>query len=152
MAAELRKKSGGRDGPFSEDKLKELNDFATKLTDTSDSKKGPHQRPDKANSNIRTLMEELNQDFETSLRNHMGGFEARFDIGMKELARELTEVVRGEVGEVKERIHERILDSVRVWHTSSKSVADASLGAELDLERDGKHHVSYVLWYISIAK
>lgn len=120
MAKELDRKGGAQKVRSNEDDVKELNDFATKLTgpDIPNPRREAQQQSNKRGSNFRSLMEELNQDFETSLANHMGVFETKIDIGMRALAQELTEVVKGEVKGVKERMHEpmyeRVTNPVRI--------------------------------------
>ncbi len=120
VARELDRKGGIKKVRSNEDDVKELNDFATKLTgrDMLNPMKEAKQRPNKWSPNFRSLMGELNQDFETSLANHMEAFNAKLEIGRKALVQELTEVVKSEVKGVKERMqepmHERVIDPVRI--------------------------------------
>lgn len=106
---------------FDEEKMKEVNELATKLSvpTSSCSKKGGPQRT-RSPQNIRDLMKEINQDFETSLDSYMKVFGVSLDVGMKSFKQEITEVLKQEVRGVKERIYERIIDPVCAWYARLK--------------------------------
>ncbi len=85
-------------------------------TKTLDSERSGQQQSRKQNPTFRSVMKEIQQDFEIGLRNHNAIFEAKFkdvEDGIKAIMHEVRGLKRG--------VYERIVDPVCICYASSST-------------------------------